>query len=104
MPRNAPEHPCLTWDGSRPKGSQAFEDIQQARLAIFSGRPAQATKLVKEAQASMKAAQADDTAFLKAESDLRTPPSMTYQSTALDTVPRSSTLRSSGDALMSNPL
>ncbi|ACD20696.1 YfdX family protein [Paraburkholderia phytofirmans] len=64
------------------KGSQAFQDIQQARLAIFSGRPAQATKLVKEAQASMNAAQADDTAFLKAESDLKTPPSMKYQSSS----------------------
>jgi Skp family chaperone for outer membrane proteins len=59
------------------KGSQAFDEIRQARLAIFSGRPAQATKLLKEAQASMKAAQADNTAFLKAESDLKTPLSMT---------------------------
>lgn len=62
------------------KGSQAFDEIQQARLAIFRGHPAQATRLVKEAQVSMKAAQADNTAFLKAESDLKTPPSMTYQS------------------------
>jgi hypothetical protein len=64
------------------KGSQAFDEIQQARLAIFSGRPAQATRLVKEAQMSMKAAQTDNTAFLKAESDLKTPPSMTYQSSS----------------------
>ncbi|WP_345816943.1 YfdX family protein (plasmid) [Paraburkholderia sp. PREW-6R] len=64
------------------KGSQAFDEIQQARLAIFSGHPAQAKKLIKEAQASMTAAQADNTAFLKAESDLRTPPSITYQSSA----------------------
>lgn len=63
------------------KGSQAFDEIQQARFAIFSGRPAQAKKLVKEAQESMTAAQADNTAFLKAESDLKTPPSMAYQST-----------------------
>lgn len=64
------------------KGSQAFDDIKQARLAIFSGRPAQATKLIKEAQQSMKAAQADNTAFMKAESDLKTPPSLTYQSSS----------------------
>jgi hypothetical protein len=43
------------------KGSQAFDEIRQARLAIFSARPAQVTKLLNEAQASMKAAQADNT-------------------------------------------
>ncbi|MFM0418812.1 YfdX family protein [Paraburkholderia aromaticivorans] len=64
------------------RGSQAFEEIQQARLAIFSGHPAQATKLIREAQQSMKAAQVDNTAFMKAESDLKTPPSMTYQSSS----------------------
>ncbi|MEW9585043.1 YfdX family protein [Paraburkholderia sp. DGU8] len=63
-------------------GSQAFDEIQQPRLAIFGGRPALATKLVKEAQQSMKAAQADNTAFMKAESDLKIPPSMTYQSSS----------------------
>lgn len=61
------------------KGTQAFDDIRLARLAIFSGRPAQATKLVKEAQQSMKVAEKDNTAFLKAESDLKPPPSMNSQ-------------------------
>jgi hypothetical protein len=70
------------------RGSQAFDEIQQARLAIFSGRPTQATKLVKEAQQSMKAAQVDNTAFIKAESGLKTPPSLTYPSnSAKSTVP-----------------
>jgi hypothetical protein len=64
------------------KGSKAFEDIERARIAIFSGRPAQATKLVKEAQDSLKIAQKDNTSFLKAESDLKPPPSRTYASTA----------------------
>ncbi|MGQ7932411.1 YfdX family protein [Paraburkholderia sp. D1E] len=64
------------------QGSQAFDEIQQARVAIFSGRPNQATMLVKKAQQSMKAAQADNTAFMKAESDLKTPPSITYQSSS----------------------
>lgn len=64
------------------QGSQAFEEIQQARLAIFSGHPAEATKLIRNAQQSMKAAQVDNTAFMKAEADLKTPPSMTYQSSS----------------------
>jgi hypothetical protein len=64
------------------RGSQAFDDIRQARLAIFRGRPAQATKLLNQAQQSMKVAEKDNTAFLKAESDFKSPPSMTPQSSA----------------------
>lgn len=84
------------------KGSQAFTEIQQARLAIFSGRPAQATKLVKEAQESMKAAQADNSAFMKAEADLKTPPSMTYQSSAAKSTTPVSWLPVNGDVTITD--
>lgn len=78
-----PTHAALNDMGKlSSKGSKAYEDIELARIAIFSGRPAQATKLVKEAQDSLKIAQKDNTAFLKAESDLKPPPSRTYASTA----------------------
>lgn len=83
-----PASPMTDMGKLSTKGSQAFDEIQQARLAIFAGRPAQATRLVRDAQESMKAAQADNTAFMKAEADLKTPPSMTYQSRAVkSTVP-----------------
>lgn len=42
----------------------------------------EASKLVSEAQRSLKIAQTDDTAFVKAESDMKPPPSQVYQSTA----------------------
>lgn len=57
------------------KGNQAFQQIELARLAIFNGHASEATKLVKEAQQSVKVAQTDDTAFVKAENDLKFPPS-----------------------------
>jgi len=79
-----PPHAALNDIGKlSSQGSAAFDDIERARIAIFGGRPVQATKLVKEAQDSLKIAQKDNTAFLKAESDLKPPPSRTYASTAL---------------------
>jgi hypothetical protein len=56
------------------KGNQAFQQIELARLAIFNGHASEATRLVKEAQQSLKIAQTDDTAFVKAENDLKVPP------------------------------
>ena len=64
------------------QGSKAFSDIELARLAIFNGHPVEASRLVSEAQRSLKTAQTDDTAFLKAESDMKPPPSRVYQSSA----------------------
>ncbi len=64
------------------QGSKAFSDIELARLAIFNGHPVEASRLVSEAQRSLKIAQTDDTAFLKAESDMKPPPSQVYQSSA----------------------
>jgi hypothetical protein len=56
------------------KGNQAFQQIELARLAIFNGHASEATRLVKEAQQSLKVAQTDDTAFVKAENNLKAPP------------------------------
>ncbi|WP_169708732.1 YfdX family protein [Trinickia terrae] len=57
------------------EGSKAFNDVSQARLALFDGKPEAAVKLIKEAQQSLKKAKADDTAFLKAESEMKGPAS-----------------------------
>ncbi|VXC66671.1 YfdX protein [Burkholderia sp. 8Y] len=56
------------------KGNEAFQQIELARLAIFNGHGAEAAKLVNAAQESLRAAQADNTAFTKAEKDLKLPP------------------------------
>jgi hypothetical protein len=55
------------------QGSKAFDQIGQARVALFDGKPEAAAKLVKEAQQSLKLAKKDDTAFLKAESEMKGP-------------------------------
>lgn len=56
------------------KGNEAFQQIELARLAIFDGNGSKAAKLVKAAQKSLQEAQADNTAFSKAEKDLKLPP------------------------------
>jgi YfdX protein len=58
------------------KGSQAFQEVELARLAIFNGHTGEATKLVKQAQQSLEVADKDKTQFMKAESDLSPPSSM----------------------------
>ena len=55
------------------EGSKAFDQIGQARVALFEGKPEAAAKLIKEAQQSLKLAKKDDTAFLKAESEMKGP-------------------------------
>jgi hypothetical protein len=54
-------------------GVSAFSDIHLARMAIFEGKTDEAAKLVADAQASLGKAKGDDTAFMKAESEFRTP-------------------------------
>jgi hypothetical protein len=54
-------------------GYAAIRDISQARLAIFNGQTAQAKTFTNEAQTGFEKAKSDDTAFTKAESDLRAP-------------------------------
>ncbi|MDR2990944.1 MAG: YfdX family protein [Burkholderiaceae bacterium] len=49
-------------------------DVALARAALFDGHTQIAAKRIKEAQLAMQKAQKDDTAFLKAESDLTMPP------------------------------
>ncbi|MBC8739503.1 YfdX family protein [Paraburkholderia sp. UCT31] len=56
------------------KGNEAFQQIELARLAIFNGNGSEAATLVKAAQKSLQEAQADNTAFTKAEKDLKLPP------------------------------
>ncbi|SES40970.1 YfdX family protein [Rhizobium sp. NFR03] len=51
-------------------GATAFRDIRLARIAIFDAEPGKAKSLIEKAQASLKAAKADDTAYLKADGDL----------------------------------
>ena len=54
-------------------GYTAVHDISQARLAIFNGQPAQAKTFTEEAETAFEKAKSDDTAFTKAESNLRAP-------------------------------
>src|SRR5665213_906287 len=54
-------------------GYAAVHDISQARLAIFNAQPAQAKTFTDEALTAFEKAKRDDTAFTKAESDLRAP-------------------------------
>ncbi|GAB2572486.1 YfdX family protein [Dyella jejuensis] len=56
------------------QGSQAFQDIEIARIAIFNGHPQVAVTLIKRAQLSLIKAESDGTAFDKAEADLKSPP------------------------------
>ena len=58
------------------EGFNAFRDLRLARLAIFDGHTDQATTLVKQAQGSLDKASKDDTAFMKAASDINPPKQM----------------------------
>jgi hypothetical protein len=58
-------------------GYLAIRDVSMARLAIFNGQPAQAKTYTNDAQAALERAKRDDTAFTKAESELKTPAGMT---------------------------
>jgi hypothetical protein len=58
-------------------GYKAMRDVSLARLAIFDGQPAEAKTYTNEAQTALETAKSDDTAFTKAESDLKAPSGMT---------------------------
>ena len=58
------------------EGLKAFQDVRLARIAIFDGQTKQAKTYVDEAKTAIAKAKTDDTAFTKAESDLKTPPAM----------------------------
>ena len=57
-------------------GSQAFDDVALARLAIFDGHPAKAATLIASAQSAFDRAATDRTAFVKAEDALQAPTSL----------------------------
>ncbi|MCJ2089562.1 YfdX family protein, partial [Methylobacterium sp. E-005] len=60
-------------------GAQAFQDLQLTRLAIFEANPAQAKDMIGRAQAAFAKAKTDDTVFMKAEADLKSPADMAGQ-------------------------
>ena len=51
--------------------SNGFQDIELTRIAIFNGRTAEAKEFVEKADQDFVKAKADDTVFLKAESELK---------------------------------
>ncbi len=57
-------------------GYKAMRDVSLARLAIFNGQPAEAKTYTNEAETALEKAKTDDTAFTKAESDLKAPSGM----------------------------
>jgi hypothetical protein len=63
-------------------GAKAFADIDLARLEIFDGQTASAEKDVQQAEAMLTKAKSDDTVFMKAESELKTPAGTTQRGPA----------------------
>jgi hypothetical protein len=57
-------------------GYKAMRDVSLARLAIFNGQPAEAKTYTNEAETALEKAKTEDTAFTKAESDLKAPSGM----------------------------
>jgi hypothetical protein len=57
-------------------GLKAFQDVRLARVAIFDGLTKQAKTYVDDAKTEIAKAKTDNTAFTKAESDLKTPAAM----------------------------
>ncbi|MFC0243728.1 YfdX family protein [Rhodopseudomonas telluris] len=54
-------------------GFNAFQDIREARLALFNGKPDAARKDVNKAMESLEKSKTDDSIFTKAEADLKLP-------------------------------
>ena len=52
-------------------GAKAYMEVNAARVAIFDGRTDEAKKLVDQADTDMGTAKTDDTAFIKAEADMK---------------------------------
>ncbi len=57
-------------------GIAAYRDVHLARLAIFDAKPDQARMFVSHAQSALDKAKTDETAFTKAEADLKPPAGM----------------------------
>ena len=54
-------------------GTRAYNNLAMTRLAIFDGRVADAKKLIDEADAAFGKAKTDDSVFMKATADLKSP-------------------------------
>jgi len=61
------------------EGARAFQDLTLARVAIFDGRVEAAKKFVSEADRDFGKAKTDDAVFTKAEADLKSAHSQSYQ-------------------------
>ena len=70
-----PQQTALAKDAGKlsADGTRAYNDLAMARLAIFDGRVADAKKLVGEADTGFDKAKSDDSVFMKAAADLRSP-------------------------------
>ncbi|NEU14436.1 YfdX family protein [Methylobacterium sp. BTF04] len=55
-------------------GAKGFQDLHQARLAIFDADPARAKTLIAQSQAALAKAKTDESVFTKAEAELKSPP------------------------------
>lgn len=75
MPAQSPEQAAAVKDAGKlsAEGTRAYADVALTRLAIFDGRTADAKKFVEEADQDFDKAKTDDSVFLKAESELRSP-------------------------------
>jgi hypothetical protein len=62
-------------------GFAALRDIRLARLAIFDGNTSDAKQDIDQASDSLQKAESDDSVFIKAESDLKTPDGMAPHAT-----------------------
>ena len=58
-------------------GARGFQDLTATRIAIFDGRVDDAKKSVADAESAFGKAKTDDTAFVKAEADLKAPKGQT---------------------------
>jgi hypothetical protein len=67
-------------------GFKAMSDVRLARLAIFNADPASAKSDLADAVAALDRARSDDTIFMKAESELKTPAGLTQPHQAGETV------------------
>jgi hypothetical protein len=63
------------------EGSRAFQDLTLTRIAIYDGRVDEAKKLIRQADKDLGEAKTDDTGFTKAEADLKSAHSQSYQAT-----------------------
>ena len=62
-------------------GARAYNDLALTRLAIYDGRTADAKKLIDEADAAFGKAKTDDSVFMKAIADLKSPDDATSDQT-----------------------